>query len=443
MAKVHHNVIFRNANVPAAPIPWVDVPDVYELWEGLRSQCLEAGIGCDVITIPHNSNLSNGNMFAITGKDLPLEEQRARAMLRADIERLAEITQIKGDSECRNGMYQVLGAPDEFCNYEEWRGPEVEDCEEGSCWGALMDRGCVARTDYIRYTLLEGLREQERIGVNPFKLGIIAATDQHNANPGDVEEYSFQGWQGAADASTQQRLDPGNSNINANNSLASNPGGLAGVWAEENSRDAIFDAMKRRETFATSGPRITARLFAGWDYPDDLCSSASLVEEGYEGGVPMGGDLSARPEGAKAPSFVVSAMRDLGTPEHPGGLLQRAQIVKGWVDDAGHFHQEIFDVAGGANGASVDPDSCQPRGVGHDSLCSVWTDPSFDAAQRSVYYLRVLENPSCRWNQLQCLSLPADERPPSCSDPSVPGVIQERLWTSPIWYEGEASIASM
>jgi hypothetical protein len=319
----------------------------------------------------------------------------------------------------------------------------VEDCEEGSGWGALMDRGCVARTDYIRYTLLEGLREQKRIGVNPFKLGIIAATDQHNANPGDVEEYSFQGWQGSADASTEQRLDPGNSPINANNSLAANPGGLAGVWAEENSRDAIFDAMKRKETFATSGPRITARFFAGWDYPENLCASTRLVAEGYEGGVAMGGDLPLRPKGAKAPSFVVSAMRDLGTPEHPGGLLQRAQIVKGWIDDAGRFHQKIFDLAGGANGASVDPNTCEPRGVGHGSLCSVWTDPSFDAAQRSVYYLRVLENPSCRWNQLQCLSLPVDERPPSCSDPSVPSVIQERLWTSPIWYEGEASVAAM
>jgi hypothetical protein len=442
MAKVHHNVIFRNANVPAAPIPWVDVPDVYGLWKGLRSQCLEAGTGCDVITIPHNSNLSNGNMFAITGKDLPLEEQRARAMLRADIERLVEISQIKGDSECRNGMYQILGAPDEFCDYEEWRGPEVEDCEEGTSWGALMDKGCVSRTDYIRYTLLEGLREQRRIGVNPFKIGIIAATDQHNANPGDVEEYSYQGWQGDEDASVEQRLDPGDSPVNASNSLAANPGGLAGVWAEENSRDSIFDAMKRKETFGTSGPRITARFFGGWDYPEDLCSSAGLVEAGYEGGVPMGGDLPPRPEAAKSPSFVVSAMRDVGTPEHPGGLLQRAQIVKGWLDEEGRFHQEVFDVAGSANGASVDPNTCMPRGVGHNSLCTVWTDPSFDAAQRSIYYLRVLENPSCRWNQLQCLSLPAEDRPPSCSDPSVPTTIQERLWTSPIWYEGDASTES-
>jgi hypothetical protein len=439
MAKVHHNVIFRNANVPAAPIPWVDVPNVYDLWNGLRAECLDAGSGCDVLTIPHNSNLSNGRMFAVTGRDLPLEEQRSRALLRADIERLAEITQIKGDSECRNDMYQVLGQPDEFCNYEEWRGPEVEDCEEGIDTGALMGRGCVSRNDYVRYALLEGQREQARIGVNPYKVGIIGATDQHNANPGDVEEYSYQGWSGDQDASVEQRLDPGQGAINARNSLAANPGGLAGVWAEENSRDSIFDAMQRRETFGTTGPRITGRFFGGWNYGEDLCASPSLVREGYAGGVAMGGDLPPRPEGAGAPTFVVTAMRDLGTPEHPGALLQRAQIVKGWVDAEGLFHQEVFDVAGGENGARVDPSSCEPRGSGHDSLCQVWKDPSFDPSQRSVYYVRVLENPSCRWNQLQCLSLPADERPPSCSDPTVPKVIQERLWTSPIWYEGESA----
>ncbi|MBW2424299.1 MAG: DUF3604 domain-containing protein [Deltaproteobacteria bacterium] len=437
MAKVHHNVIFRNAEVPASPIPWIDVPDVYDLWAGLRRECLDAGNACDVLTIPHNSNLSNGRMFAVTGRNLPLEDQRSRALLRADLERLIEISQIKGDSECRNGMYQVLGEPDEFCDFEEWRGPEVEDCEEATGLGALMGQGCVSRTDYVRYALLEGQREQARLGVNPYKLGIIAATDQHNANPGDVEEYSYPGWSGDQDASTLQRLEPGQTAINARNSLAANPGGLAGVWAEENSRDSIFDAMKRRETFGTSGPRITARFFGGWDYAEDLCSSASLARAGYARGVAMGGDLPPRPEGAGAPTFVVSAMRDLGTPEHPGGLLQRAQIVKGWVDAGGHFHQRVFDVAGGENGAHVDPLSCEPRGTGHDSLCQVWTDPSFDPSRRSVYYLRVLENPSCRWNQLQCLSLPANERPPSCDDPAVPKVIQERLWTSPIWYEGE------
>ncbi len=435
LAKVHHNVIFRNANVPAAPIPWVDEPDVYGLWRGLRSQCLEAGNGCDVLTLPHNSNLSNGQMFAVTGRDLPLEEQRSRAVLRAELEPLVEISQIKGDSECRDGLYQVMGAPDEFCDFEEWRDPGTPDCEEGTGEGALLGRGCVSRTDYVRYALVEGLREQERIGVNPYKIGIVAATDQHNANPGDVEEYSYQGWRGAADATPAQRLVFDPQLPSAVNPALANPGGLAGVWAEENSRDSIFDAMKRRETFGTSGPRITARFFGGWSYDAAICGDPERVAKGYAGGVPMGGDLPPPPAGAAAPVFVVAALRDTGTPEHPGGLLQRAQIVKGWVGDDGAFHQAVYDVAGGANDASVDLDTCEPRGAGHDELCSVWTDPAFDPATNAVYYLRVLENPSCRWNQRQCLELPADERPATCSADRVPKVIQERLWTSPIWYE--------
>jgi len=442
LAKVHHNVIFRNAQVPDAPIPWIDEPDVYGLWKKLDDQCRNAGTACDVLTIPHNSNLSNGNMFAVTGKDLPMELQRKRALLRAEIETLGEITQIKGDSECRNDMYQVMGKPDEFCSYEEWRKPDVEDCAEGTGFGALLDRGCVSRTDYLRYTLLEGFREQRRIGVNPYKLGFIGATDAHNANPGDVEEYSYQGWSGSEDASVEQRLDPGKSPINASNSLAANPGGIAGIWAEENSRDSIFDAMQRKETFGTSGPRITARFFGGGDYPEDLCDSPDLVEQGYAGGVPMGGDLSAQPTTDAAPHFVVSAIRDIGTPDHPGGFLQRIQIVKGWLDDADRFHQEVFDIAGGANEATVDPNTCQPQGAGHDGLCAVWTDPEFDAANQAVYYVRVLENPSCRWNQRQCLSLQQDERPASCEDAEIPKTIQERLWTSPIWYEGRTANAA-
>jgi hypothetical protein len=435
LAKIHHNVIFRNAAVPKAPIPWIDVPDVYDLWTRLREECRDAGTGCDVLTIPHNSNLSNGNMFAVTGRDLPLEAQRARAMLRADLERLAEISQIKGDSECRNGMYGVIGATDEFCGYEQWRGPQFEDCREGVGKGALMDQGCVSRTDFLRYSLLEGLREERRLGVNPYKLGLIAATDSHNANPGDVEEYSYPGWMGTVDSTPALRLAAPPGPVTLTYNAMSSPGGVAGVWAEENSRDAIFDAMMRRETFGTSGPRMTARFYGGWNLPADLCGAPDLARRGDALGVPMGGDLPPRPEGAAAPSFVVSALRDAGIPEHPGGLLQRVQIVKGWVDAQDGFHQVVHDVAGGANGADVDPATCTPRGEGHESLCAVWTDPDFDPAQAAVYSVRVLENPSCRWSARQCLELPETERPPACRDPKIPTTIQERLWTSPIWYD--------
>ncbi|MAI25890.1 MAG: hypothetical protein CMN75_07630 [Spirochaeta sp.] len=217
--------------------------------------------------------------------------------------------------------------------------------------------------------------------------------------------------------------------------IISNPGGLAGVWAEENSRDSLFDAMQRREVFGTSGPRMTARFFGGWDYPEDLCQDQDWIAQGYAGGVPMGGDLPRKPLLKTAPTFVVSAMKDPGIPDHPGGQLQRAQIIKGWVGDDGLFHERIFDVAGGDNGASVDLDTCEPQGRGADTLCAVWRDPAFDPSHEAVYYARVLENPSCRWSQIQCNALPDEDRPLGCTNPPTPRTIQERLWTSPIWYE--------
>jgi hypothetical protein len=332
-------------------------------------------------------------------------------------------------------MYQVLGGADEFCDYEEWRPAETEDCKGGTGSGALAGLGCVDRTDYVRHALVAGLAEERRLGVNPYKMGIVGATDAHNANPGDVEEYSYQGWRGAADAEVATRVSGGITPAISN--AASSPGGLAGVWAEENSRDSIFDAMVRRETFGTSGPRMTARFFGGWNYPDNLCDDSELVAKGYADGVPMGADLPKPPEGVDAPRFVVSALRDTGIRLHPGGQLQRAQIVKGWVDDDDNFNQAVYDVAGGPNDADVDLSTCQPTGSGgSDSFCTVWTDPDFDPSRKAVYYLRVLENPSCRWNQHQCNSLPAAAQPEGCLNPTVPRTIQERLWTSPIWYEG-------
>ena len=435
LSKVHHNVIFRNDQVPPAPVAWVDVPDVYDLWAQLKAQCLDTESGCDVLTLPHNSNLSNGRMFMPTATDRPIEEQRARAQLRSDLEPLVEISQIKGDSECRNGMHGVVGAPDEFCNYEEWRPQGLQDCKEGTGAGALAGFGCVSRRDYVRNVLVEGLRERDRLGVNPYKLGILAATDAHNANPGDVEEYSYDGWRGVEDDSPEKRLSADSGFVGAVFNVISSPGGLAGVWAEENSRDSLFDAMERREVFGTSGPRMTARFFGGWGYDAQACAAEDWVREAYAGGVAMGSDLPAAPKGAQAPRFIVQATRDAGIPEHPGGLLQRAQVIKGWVGEDGLLHEKVYDVAGGANESRVDLDTCEVSGPGADRLCSVWTDPDFDASRDAVYYVRVLENPSCRWNQRQCIALPADARPNTCQKSPVPRTIQERLWTSPIWYE--------
>ncbi len=436
LSKVHRNVIFRNAVVPELPISAIDEPEAPALWRRLEERCLDAGTGCDALAIPHNSNLANGRMFSVPYREAPLDAQVAEAKLRARLEPLAEIMQIKGDSECANGLAGVAGGRDELCAFEKFRawGEAPADCGEGTGSGALAGQGCSGRMDFVRYALVEGLVEADRIGVNPYKLGIIASSDAHNANPGDVEEASYDGWSGKQDASLATRL--GSAGPLGN--LRSNPGGLVGLWAEENSRESLFQAMRRREAFGTSGPRIQPRFFGGWDYPEALCDDPDLVARAYAGGRPMGGDLPPRPPGARAPVFLVSALADPGDAAQPGGLLQRIQVIKGWADASGTLHQAIYDVAGNPdNGARVDEQSCRVSGPGERQLCAVWRDPAFDPAQRAVYYARVVENPSCRWNALQCASLPARERPASCRDPAVPKQIQERAWTSPIWYAAE------
>jgi hypothetical protein len=225
------------------------------------------------------------------------------------------------------------------------------------------------------------------------------------------------------------------------------PGGLAVLWAEENSRDALFAAMRRREAYGTSGPRLIARFFGGWSYRDDICDGGDFARRGYDGGVPMGGDLPAAPSATAAPRFAVWALRDAGTPEHPGAPLQRIQIVKIWLED-GEARERVHDVAGDPdNAADVDMATCERRGPGADSLCAVWRDPDFDPAARALYYARVVENPSCRWNRYVCIAYGVDCRRPDsvpaelapCCDASVPQTLQERAWTSPIWYTPEAA----
>jgi hypothetical protein len=441
LSKVHRNVILRNELSPELPFSWLDSPTEHDLWRKLRQFCNETDSDCEAITIPHNPNLSNGQLFSIWYRDLPLEEQRTQAQLRAEIEPLVEMMQIKGESECRNGLYGVVGGPDELCDFEKIRdmpGVEYEDCEEGTGSGAQAGRGCISRLDYARYVLIEGLREGERIDVNPYKLGFIGSTDTHFGTPGNTEERgkptTFR-----SDPLEMLRID-GQKRAR----IFQNPGGLAGLWAEENTRDALFDAMKRREAFATSGMRVAPRFFGGWDLPEDLCQrpAKERVSAGYARGVPMGGELSTqagegnRPQGQRAPLFAAWAHRDLGRADGGEGLLQRIQIVKGWVGDDGGFHQAVFDVAGDPeNGAGVDPQTCEPVGPGADQLCAVWRDPGFDPGRAAVYYARVVENPSCRWSTRRCLALPEPERPDGCSAPGIPKTVQERAWTSPIWIE--------
>ena len=222
-----------------------------------------------------------------------------------------------------------------------------------------------------------------------------------------------------------------------------NPGGLAVLWAEENSRDALFAAMRRREAYATSGPRIAVRFFGGWDYPADLCDG-DVAAVGYEGGVAMGGDLPPRTALDGAPRFAVQALRDAGTPVSPSAPLQRIQIVKGWLEGEEN-REKVYDVAGGAGVGSVDTATCAISGEGADSLCAVWTDPDFDATQRAYYYARVLEVPTCRWSTYICNAQPGrlcrpfdySRRGRGLLQSPIPQGNPERAWTSPIWYRSK------
>ena len=423
LTKIHRNVIFKNATVPERAISYAAQPSAIGLWRDLRAQCRDAGTGCDVLAIPHNPNLSNGNMFDLEYEGVTNPKEQAEiARLRASMEPIVEMSQMKGDSECRNGMWNVLGATDELCDFEKMRPPSTPDCEDGTGEGALAGQGCVSRRDFVRYALVEGLQEEKRLGVNPFKFGFIAATDGHDAVPGPVEEWRQDLILGAVSPQSGRSL-----------------GGLAAVWAEENSREALFEAMRRRETYGTSGPRMSVRFFGGFDLEEDLCGDPELVAKGYATGVPMGGELGSAPKKwfsrkTGSPRFVVSALADTGTEAHPGGLLQRVQIIKGWADDEGRIHQKVVDVAGGDNDAGVDLASCAPRGAGARALCGEWTDPDFDPDRAAVYYARVVENPSCRQAGWACVEGP--DRPAWCDAATTAKVTQERAWTSPIWVDG-------
>ena len=441
LSNLHRNVIFRNAVVPARPVSYIEVQREWELWETLKETCNDTDSGCEALAIPHNSNISNGRMF---GVDYPSasskEEQAARARLRIEMEPIVEVMQHKGDSECAPTISNVLGANDELCNFEKFQYTNLKDneCYDGPGADLIPHLGpdCLSSRSYVRYALTEGLREEERIGVNPFKFGLMASTDTHNGTAGSVEEKSFAGHLGTADSELAIRasLDPA---VYANGT--NGPGGLIGIWADENTRDSLFDSMQRKEVFGTSGPRIEPRLFGGWNLPSGLCDDPNAIATAYEQGVAMGGDLASASaeELAAGPTFFVSAKRDPGTRSAPGGLLQRVQIIKGWVDADGELHNEVIDVAGDANnGASVDINTCRVSGPGNDSLCTVWRDPNFDASRRAVYYARAVENPACRYNQWQCIAAGANA-PSECANPELTRTLQERAWTSPIWYTPE------
>ncbi|MCA9771573.1 MAG: DUF3604 domain-containing protein, partial [Myxococcales bacterium] len=378
---LHRNVVFRNAQVPAIPTSYFDEPYPEGLWDALDRDCLDAGTGCDVLTIPHNSNLGSGRMFA------PFDRNgdpftRAYAERRAGFEPLVEIYQHKGDSECLPGA----GVADELCRFEKLPFDNLGASNLGEAFYQLP-----TQIDFVRDALKRGLLFGETLGANPFRYGIIASTDTHIGTPGAVNERTFPGHGGAGKPS-RDALPVGLVDI-----VGFSPGGLAAAWAEENSRDAIFEAFRRRETYGTSGPRMTVRFFGGWNYPANLCARGDFVRAGYRGGVPMGADLEAEED--KAPAFLVWAMRDPSA-----AWLQRVQIVKGWVEN-GELKSRTFDVVCSDgikpdrktgmcrdNSAKVDMTTCKPvAGTGAAQLAATWSDPTFDAGKRAVYYVRVLE----------------------------------------------------
>ncbi len=420
---LHRNVIFADGHVPTLPFSYFDGSRESELWSALESDCLEANTGCDVLTIPHNSNLSSGLMFE------PLDEHgkpfdAAYAKRRAKMEPLLEIFQHKGSSECLPEM----GA-DEACHFELLPYNNLASVTLGGQAQTLV------ASDFARHALGKGLEIGRWLGHNPFRYGFVASTDTHLGLAGAVEESTFMGHGGAGNPA-RSAVPKG---LVDRDWL--NPGGLMALWAEENSRPSLFAAMRRREAYATSGPRITLRFFAGFGLSRSLCDSPRFAELGYEQGVPMGGELSSADSNGAAPRFALWALQDPGTQAHPGHPLSRLQIVKGWLDDDKVSYSVVDIEPPLDDDAEVDLQTCEVKGPGKSDWCSTWTDPDFEASEPAFYYARVLEVPSCRWHTYACVAAGVDCAAPStitegfepCCIWRSP-TVQERAWSSPIFY---------
>ena len=437
----HRNVIFRNSSVPNLPVSYIDAPLDSMLWSKLDEVC-DTSNNCDFLTIPHNTNLSNGSMAPYRQIPETTEAQLKYAQHRLKREPIIEIFQHKGGSECVNDLSTIFGAPDELCDIEAIRKigrPRVlkaltlnrgvitegvgetviptEECEPkvpGS--RGVLGAGCIDATDFLRSSLLVGLKEERRIGINPIKLGIVASTDNHSGTPGANKESDWRGAVSGED-SPLGRLGKGMLGLPLTTAIEGNPGGLAGVWATENTRDAIFDAMLRKEVFGTSGPRIKPRLFAGWDFDENLCSQSEMIAKAYSQGVPMGDDLAPSDNENRKPKFLALATRDFNSLK-----LQSLQLVKGWIESNGDMHNKVIPML--------------ERPYGEDEMCIVFTDEHFDSQQSAYYYLRAVEPPSPRWHTYDCARLEPDERPPVCTNNDYPNTIREMAWSSPIWYRG-------
>ncbi len=407
---LHRNVIFRDANVPALPVSYIDINREDSLWEWMRVQ--EAN-GSKVLAIPHNSNASKQMMFAdVDSNGDPIDREYAQT--RQQFEPLIEMMQIKGNSE----VHRKFWSDDGFADFEN-----ADSIQKNS--GRTF-----RKRDFVREGLKLGVAKSRDLGANPFKYGFIGGTDNHNGLPSAVAEDAFVGGHGPEDGTVERRRTGSVAGWIDGKDLSI--GSLAAVWATGNTRAAIWDAMKRRETFATSGPRISVRFFGGVDLKGEPSDPAALVESGYALGVPMGGDLES---GSAAPTFTVYAMKD---PD--GANLDRIQIVKGWADASGEVYERIIDVVWSGNrqpdngklspvGNTVDLKTARyENSIGAATLIGSWKDDDFDPGQHAFYYARVLEIPTPRWSTYDAVrsNLPLLE--------DVPATIQERAWTSPIWF---------
>ena len=412
---LHRNVIYRGANVPELPYSSVNSEDPRDLWAALEKQRSQ---GMDVFAIPHNGNVSNGLMYNNVMLDgEPFTEAYAR--MRNEYEPISEIFQVKGSSETN----PVLSNEDEFAGFEIY-DTQLSQTQENS----------IAKGSYVRDALRTGIEISHSEGFNPYRFGVIGASDGHNASS-PVEENNYHGKLPILDGSAALRM--GKANYFPADRMAGgtrwSAAGLAAVWAEENTRGSLFDAMKRKETYATSGPRIALRFFGGWSYPDDLLAKKEWVTLAEKDGVPMGGDLP--PAKGGAPEFAVWAMRDPRS-----GNLDRIQIIKGWVDSEGQSHEKIFNVAWSGErqlddsgklrpvGNTVDPSTATyTNSIGEAQLSALWADPEFDPEQEAFYYTRILEIPTPRWTTFDALTLGME--------PPEPVSLQERAVSSAIRYK--------
>ena len=415
---LHRNVIFKGDTAPDLPFSRLDSRNPEDLWRWMDEQRLA---GYESLAMPHNSNGSNGWMFSLTAFDgKPLDSDYADLRMRN--ERLVENSQIKGTSD----THPALSPNDEWADFEIMKVRIASNL-------ASQPQG-----SYVREALRNGIEFQAKKGFNPFKFGVIGSSDTHNASYAGAED-NYWSKTGRLDDEPVERgsvplaqpAEDGSAYLKTYRNQWS-AGSLAGVWAEENTRTAIYDALRRKETFSTSGTRIQVRFFAGYDLP--ALDTNDLINKAYAGGVPMGGELVA--EAGQSPSFLVWALQDPNK-----SALQRVQIIKASVRD-GNSSEKVFDVAcsDGAkvnpqthrcpdNGARVDLTDCTvSTGVGDPEMLVRWVDPEFDESEHAIYYVRALENPVCRWSTWDALRTGVEP------NPALSATIQERAWTSPIWF---------